>query len=91
MIKLEFPDLLETFKHHLVDGRTESASFLTWYLENYYRLDPIAAVDAVCDQRYDKGVDGIYLTQVATFRRRSKLQARIKRMTFNSKPAALVA
>jgi hypothetical protein len=35
--------------------------FLFWYLENYYRLDTLEAVDAVCDQNGDKGVDGIYI------------------------------
>jgi hypothetical protein len=32
-----------------------------WYLENYYRLDATEAVDAVCDNRGDKGVDGIFV------------------------------
>jgi hypothetical protein len=30
-------------------------------LENYYRLDSLDAVDSVCDQSGDKGVDGIYI------------------------------
>jgi len=30
-------------------------------LENYYRLDTLEAVDSVCDQNGDKGVDGIYI------------------------------
>jgi hypothetical protein len=34
---------------------------LIWYLENYYRLDRVEAVDAVCDQKGDKGVDGIFV------------------------------
>ena len=41
--------------------RFESASFLICYLENCYRLDGQDAVDAFCDQRGDKGVDGIYV------------------------------
>ena len=61
MINLDYPEILDLFKEHLVPKRTESASFLIWYLENYYRLDSLEAVDSVCDQRGDKGVDGIYV------------------------------
>jgi hypothetical protein len=32
-----------------------------WYLEKYFRLDPQLAIDSVCDNNGDKGVDGIYL------------------------------
>jgi hypothetical protein len=60
-LNLGYPDLLDLFKEHLDPKRTESASFLIWYLENYYRLDSLEAVDSVCDQRGDKGVDGIYV------------------------------
>jgi len=61
MINLDYPNILDLFKEHLAPKRTESASFLIWYLENYYRLDSLEAVDSVCDQRGDKGVDGIYV------------------------------
>lgn len=63
MIKLEYPDILENFKEHLDPKRTESGSFLIWYLENYYRLDTLEATDSVCDQKGDKGVDGIYINE----------------------------
>ena len=63
MIDLEYPALLRLFPQHLSPKRSESASFLIWYLENYYRLDTLEAVDAVCDQNGDKGVDGIYLNE----------------------------
>jgi AIPR protein len=63
MIKLEYPEILDNFKEHLDPKRTESASFLIWYLENYYRLDTLEAVDSVCDQNGDKGVDGIYVNE----------------------------
>ena len=56
---LNYPDLLNLFPEHCDARRNESASFLIWYLENYYRLDPREAVDAVCDQRGDKGIDGV--------------------------------
>jgi hypothetical protein len=61
MLNLEYPGLLDNFRKYLDPKRTESASFLIWYLENYYRLDALEAVDSVCDQRGDKGVDGIYI------------------------------
>lgn len=61
MINLEYPEILDLFRQHLAPLRSESASFLIWYLENYYRLDSLEAVDSVCDQSGDKGVDGIYV------------------------------
>jgi hypothetical protein len=60
-INIDYPDVLTMFPEHLVPDRSESASFLIWYLENYYRLDTLEAQDAVCDQRGDKGVDGIFV------------------------------
>lgn len=62
MIDLSYPAILGLLSNHLDPKRTESASFLIWYLENYYRLDTTAAVDSVCDQKGDKGVDGIYVS-----------------------------
>jgi hypothetical protein len=61
VIKLGYPDILQEFKQHLDPKRSESAAFLIWYLENYYRLDTLEAVDSVCDQKGDKGVDGIFV------------------------------
>jgi hypothetical protein len=64
MINVEYPDLLQHIAYYLVPGqRTESASFLMWYLENYYRLDKQEAIDSVCDQNGDKGIDGIYINE----------------------------
>jgi hypothetical protein len=62
-LNLSYPAILDLFREHLDPKRTESASFLIWYLENYYRLDTVEAVDAVCDQKGDKGVDGIYVNE----------------------------
>ena len=56
-----YPSFLKLFPEHLDPNRSESASFLIWYLENYYRLDSTEAVDSVCDQSGDKGVDGIFV------------------------------
>ena len=57
MLNFDYPAILDLFRQHLDPKRSESASFLIWYLENYYRLDTLEAVDSVCDQRGDKGVD----------------------------------
>lgn len=61
LIDLSYPNLLNLFRPHLDPRRSESASFLIWFLENYYRLDSVDAIDSVCDQNGDKGVDGIYV------------------------------
>ncbi|MGH6877813.1 MAG: AIPR family protein, partial [Rhizomicrobium sp.] len=61
MLDLDYPKLLDLFPEYLAPKRSESASFLIWYLENYYRLDSLEATDSVCDQRGDKGVDGIFV------------------------------
>lgn len=64
MITVDYPDLLQLFPRYLdPTKRSESASFLIWYLENYFRLDELEAVDSVCDQRGDKGIDGIYFSE----------------------------
>ena len=64
-MNLKYPDILDNFQHHIVPKRNESAAFLIWYFENYLRLDTLDAVDSVCDQRGDKGIDGIYLNEEA--------------------------
>jgi AIPR protein len=61
MINVDYPSILDLFAQHRAAGRADSVSFLVWYLENYYRLDQIEAIDAVCDQPGDKGVDGIFV------------------------------
>jgi hypothetical protein len=65
MIDLTYTNVLELIKPHLSPKRSESASFLIWYFENYLRLDTLDAVDFVCDQAGDKGIDGIYLNSDA--------------------------
>lgn len=65
MIDLSYPALMGLFETHLAPKRSESASFLIWYFENYLRLDTQEAVDSVCDQKGDKGIDGIYLNSDA--------------------------
>jgi hypothetical protein len=61
VIDVDYPALLSLFPEHLDPERSESASMLIWYLQSYYRLDEEEAVSSVCDQRGDKGVDGIYV------------------------------
>lgn len=60
--------LLEEFHNRMRDevaalttGRAESSAFLIWFLENFFRLDPQDAIDSVCDQTNDKGIDGIFV------------------------------
>lgn len=65
MLNLDYPQLLVLFRDYLDPKRTESASFLIWYLEHYYRLDALDVVDCVCDQSGDKGIDGIYVNEGA--------------------------
>jgi hypothetical protein len=58
---LEYSELKKRIASYESKGRSESAAFLNWFLENVYRLDDVAADDAICDQPNDKGIDAIYL------------------------------
>lgn len=60
---VKYPEILSEIEFYNIEGRTESASFLMWYLEKYYRLDRQVAIDSVCDNSGDKGVDGIYINE----------------------------
>lgn len=44
---------------YVVSGREETAAFLIWFIENYFRQESQDAVDSVCDHKNDKGIDGI--------------------------------
>ena len=59
------PAILDLFPEFLDPKRSDSASFLIWYLENFFRLDHQEAVDSVCDQSGDKGIDGIWVDDQA--------------------------
>lgn len=59
--ELRYNSLLGHLQPLLRKGRTESATFLDWFLENIYRLDSVAADDCICDSQGDKGVDGVYV------------------------------
>lgn len=62
-MNVNYPEILKEIEYYNIEGRTESASFLMWYLEKYFRLDQQLAIDSVCDNNGDKGVDGIYLNE----------------------------
>ncbi len=42
-------------------GRADSSAFIIWFLENFFRIDRQDAIDCVCDQVNDKGIDGIFV------------------------------
>lgn len=58
---LNYSNLVKTISPLLVKGKSESVTFLNWFLENIYRLDSVSADDAICDASNDKGVDAIYV------------------------------
>jgi hypothetical protein len=60
-LNFEFPNILSLFEEYKDPKRNNSSAFLIWYLINYYRLDEQEAIDSVCDQKGDKGIDGIYI------------------------------
>lgn len=63
-IDLSYPALLSLFGNFAAKGRTESKAFLAWFLENYYRLEATEVDDSICDNNYDKGIDGIYVNHL---------------------------
>lgn len=62
-LPLKYPEILNCFGRHNVEGGTESRAFLAWFLENYYRFDETEIYDSVCDGPNDKGIDGIYVNE----------------------------
>ena len=63
MINVDYPKVLDLIAEYRASGRWDSAAFLMWYLESYYRLDPQEAIDSVCDKENDKGIDGIWVNE----------------------------
>lgn len=51
----------DVLQEHTCDGRTESAAFLAWFLENILRLNDVEAADAICDGPSDRGIDAVYV------------------------------
>ncbi len=60
---LKYANLTQLIAPLVVKGKTESVTFLNWFLENIYRLDSVSADDAVCDSQNDKGIDAIYVDE----------------------------
>ena len=63
-LDLSYAGLLPLIEPYRGAARTESRSFLAWYLENIYRLEPTLAQDAICDGEDDKGIDGVYVDKL---------------------------
>lgn len=59
--ELKYDNLTKLIAPFAIKGKTESITFLNWFLENIYRLDSVAADDAICDAQNDKGIDAIYV------------------------------
>ncbi len=62
---LDYNNLIELTKKYN-KGRSESANFLNWFLENIFRLDETTADDCICDKENDKGIDGIFVDHNAS-------------------------
>jgi hypothetical protein len=60
-LDLSYPAILQQFGRHSVKQGTETRALLSWFLDNYYRLEDVEIQDAVCDGACDKGIDGIYV------------------------------
>jgi len=60
---LEYGQIVATIKPYTDKGRPISIAFLNWFLEHIYRLDQVAAEDAICDKSNDRGIDGIYVDE----------------------------
>lgn len=55
----------DEMQEFVCSGRSERAVLLAWFLYNFFRLDKEEAIDAVCDQPNDKGIDGIYVDETS--------------------------
>ncbi|MBU0713410.1 AIPR family protein [bacterium] len=51
-------------KPFITSVRQPRASFLVWFLVNYFKLEEDNAVDLICDSPNDKGIDGIYVDEI---------------------------
>ncbi len=58
---LEYTNLKPILAQYEAKGRGESIAFLSWFLENIFRLDDVSADDSICDRPNDRGIDGIYV------------------------------
>jgi len=58
---LKYDNLVKIISSLSAKGKTESVTFLNWFLVNIYRLDDVSADDSICDASNDKGIDAIYI------------------------------
>lgn len=61
---MEIRDFFERMRTGVSEGalgRSESSSFLIWFLDNFFRLEYQDAVDSVTDHPNDKGIDGLFV------------------------------
>lgn len=63
-IDLSYPAIRSLFGDYTTKGWKEHIAFLAWFLQHYYRLDATEVDDAICDEPGDKGVDGIYVSDL---------------------------
>ena len=63
-LNLSYPAILKYFGDYKAKGRTPSKAFIAWFLETYYRLDPIDVDDSISDGPGDKGIDAIYVSEL---------------------------
>ncbi|WP_086930582.1 AIPR family protein [Agarilytica rhodophyticola] len=74
--ELEYVNLKKILISYEEKGRGESIAFLNWFLENIFRLDSVAADDAICDRANDRGIDGLVVEH--TLKKVLVLQGKIK-------------
>lgn len=60
-LNFDYPEINTLTAEHAAKRRADSAALLIWYLQHYYRLDPLEATDHVCDKGGDKSIDGIFV------------------------------
>ncbi len=62
-LNLDYSNLPKVIGGVGMDHKQLSKQFLIWFLQNYYHLEETEAYDCVCDNTYDKGIDGIYVNE----------------------------
>jgi len=66
MKSYKLADIIKTeSKHYETAVRQPRASFLVWFLINYFKLEEDDAASFVCDSPNDKGVDGIFVDDIS--------------------------
>lgn len=63
-LDVSYSALLPLFGDFEMKGQKERRAFLAWFLQHYYRLDATEVDDAICDENGDRGIDGIYVSEL---------------------------